>query len=68
MSVVYRITTGFPEGILLRETIDEEGLQDEAYDAVTNTWVAAEIAADAFFGVEPSKIISEEEAMKIING
>lgn len=64
----YRISTDYPKGILYRETSSDTILDYHTWHPKSKKWEQSEEAAGAFVGFEPSKSITEEEALKIVAG
>ena len=67
MSVEYRVESEWPN-VLCRRIRNDEGLQDEMWSVVDQAWIPSETACAVNCGFESSRDVSEEEAMRIVNG
>ena len=62
----YRMYNEFGTDWVYRREEDDETLEDKIWDYKTKAWKPSSEASGAFAGFEPSKVITEAEAKKII--
>ena len=67
MSVEYRVAKEWPN-ILCRCVRNKDSLRDEMWSVVDQAWIPSETACAVNCGFESSRDVSEEEAMRIVNG
>lgn len=62
----YRTYKEFDTDMVYRREEDDETLEDKVWDYQNKEWKPSRTASGVFVGFEPSKVITEAEAKKII--